>query len=80
MLVDEHTHQVDAHVGRLLVQLEESAVVALRQCLPYVHGMHHALILPLLLRKLLHHPQRLHFHPAEYLIQDLVCQKFLNKI
>ena len=72
MFVNEYVDEVHAHVRRLLVKLEEAAVIALGQGLPHVQGMDDARIFLLLCRQLLHHSERLHFHAAEDLIQNLV--------
>lgn len=72
MFVYEYVDEVNAHVRRLLVELEEAAVIALRQGLPHVEGMDNAGVLLLIGRQLLHHSERLHFHATEDLVEDLV--------
>ena len=72
MFVNEYVNEVHAHVRRLLVELEAATVIALRQGLPHVQGMDHAWVFLLLGSQLLHHSERLHFHAAEDLVQDLV--------
>ena len=77
MFVNEYVNEVHAHVRRLLVELEEATVIALRQGLPHVQGMDHAWVFLLLGSQLLHHPKCLHLHAAENLVKNLVCEEFL---
>lgn len=78
MFVNEYVDEVHAHVRFLLIQLEEMAVITLCQSLLHVQGVDDARLFLLLSRQLLHHSQRLHFHAAKDLIQNLVSYEILQ--